>query len=76
MLLPEGQDLTETEGQPKITFTGNEEVEEDNTVGESTKPEVTLFGPCNLFLTTSVNFKAEPSGRFGVLGIFGHPKVL
>ncbi len=42
MLLPEGQDLTETESQPKITFTGNEEVEEDNTVGKY-EPEVDHF---------------------------------
>jgi hypothetical protein len=43
MLLPEGEDLTETESQPKIIFTGNEEIEDDTTVGKSTKPEVILF---------------------------------
>jgi len=45
MLLPEGEDLTETESQPKIIFTGNEEIEDDTTVGKSTKPEVIFF--CN-----------------------------
>jgi len=41
MLLPEGQDLTRPE--PRITFTGNDEVEEGNDIGKRNQFKTNRF---------------------------------